>query len=290
MTDVTSLWEEPAILGEGPLWVERENAVYWVDIVSKKVHRYSVNDGRRSTWRFETEVTSLASRRQGGFVATIRDGFAYLNLDTGAVDPIVLPEVDVAGNRFNDGKLDAAGRYWAGSMDEGVTRDSGVLYRLDGDLALSRMDTGYIITNGPAFSVDGRTMYHTDTGRRTVFAFDVNEQGEIGAKRVFIQLTDAAEGSPDGMTVDSEDCLWLCHFGGARITRYSSKGEVIRVIPMPVPNVTSCTFGGPSLDTLYVTTARFLLDEETIARHPLAGGLFAVEPGVRGLPTPTFPG
>ena len=290
MVDLKCVWEEPAILGEGPLWDARENAVYWVDIVNKKLHRYGLAEGARRTWTFETEVTSLAARQQGGFVGTVRDGFAFIDLEGDAVEPVVMPETDLPGNRFNDGKVDAAGRYWAGSMDAGEKLESGSLYRLDSDLSLHKMDDNYIITNGPTFSVDGKTLYHTDTAKRTIYAFDFSENGAIGNKRVFVQLEAEEEGYPDGMTVDSENCIWLCHFAGSRITRYSPAGEILQVIPMPVPNITSCTFAGPDLDTLYITTARHLLSEADIHKYPLSGSLFACKPGVKGLPTPLFAG
>jgi D-xylonolactonase len=290
MVDVKCVWEEPAILGEGPLWSARENAIYWVDIVSKKVHRYGVAEDARRTWTYEAQVSSLAERRQGGLVGTVRDGFAFIDLEAGAFEPIVMPEADMPENRFNDGKVDEHGRYWAGSMDDGEKLETGSLYRLDGDLALHKMDDNYSITNGPTFSVDGKTLYHTDTAKRTIFAFDFSEAGAISNKRVFVELVAEEEGYPDGMTVDSEDCIWLAHFAGSRITRYSPQGEVLQIIAMPVPNITSCTFAGPDLDTLYITTARHLLGKEEISKYPLSGSLFACKPGVTGMPTPLFAG
>ena len=290
MVDIECVWEEPAILGEGPLWVARENAVYWVDIVRKNLHRYGLKDGARRTWRFETEVTSLAVRQQGGFVGTVRNGFAFIDLETVAVEPIAVPEADMPGNRFNDGKVDAKGCYWAGSMDDGEKLETGSLYRLDGDLSLHKIDDNYFITNGPAFSLDGKTLYHTDTAKRTIYAFDVSEDGAIANKRVFVKLEAEEEGNPDGMTVDSQNCIWLSHFAGSRITRYSPEGQVLQVIAMPVPNITSCTFAGTDLDTLYITTARHLLSEEEIHQYPLSGSLFACKPGVTGCPTPLFAG
>ncbi|MGD1971926.1 MAG: SMP-30/gluconolactonase/LRE family protein [Desulfobacterales bacterium] len=290
MVDIKCVWEEPAILGEGPLWVARENAVYWVDIVGKKIHRFGLADGARCTWTFEAQVTSLAARQQGGFVGTVRNGFAFIDLETGAVEPIAMPETDLPGNRFNDGKVDAKGCYWAGSMDDGEKLETGSLYRLDGDLSLNKIDDNYFITNGPAFSLDGKTLYHTDTAKRTIYAFDVSEDGAIANKRVFVKLEAEEEGNPDGMTVDSQNCIWLSHFAGSRITRYSPEGQVLQVIAMPVPNITSCTFAGTDLDTLYITTARHLLSEEEIHQYPLSGSLFACKPGVTGCPTPLFAG
>ena len=290
MVDIKCVWEEPAILGEGPLWVARENAVYWVDIVGKKVHRCALADGARRTWTFETEVTSLAARQQGGLVGTVRDGFAFIDLETHTIEPVAMPETGIPDNRFNDGKVDQNGRYWAGSMDDGEKRVSGSLYRLDGDLALHKMDENYGITNGPTFSVDGKTLYHTDTAKRTIFAFNLSEDGAINAKRIFVQLQAEEEGHPDGMTVDSKNCIWLAHFAGSRITRYSPEGEILNVISMPVPNITSCTFAGPDLDMLYITTARHLLSAEDLRKYPLSGSLFSCKPGVTGLPTPSFAG
>ena len=290
MNELTCVWEIAATLGEGPLWVAHENAVYWVDIIKKQVHRLSLDSGAKKTWQFDIEVTSLAAREKGGFVGTIRDGFAFIDFETSSYEPIALPEVEMHGNRFNDGKVDGYGRYWAGSMDTNDALENGSLYRLDPSLGLHKMDPNYIIANGPTFSKDGKTIYHTDTVKGCIYAFDLSESGDISNKRIFIQLKDPAEGKPDGMTVDSEDCLWLCHFGGARITRYSPVGEILQVIPMPVPNITSCTFAGPNLDTLYITTARLHLNAEELGTYPLAGSLFACKPGVTGLPTPKFGG
>ena len=289
MIDIQCEWQIEATLGEGPLWVPRENAVYWVDIGQHYVHRLSLVDGARKSWLFDTQVTSLSARRDGGFVATVCDGFALVDFETCTIEPIVLPEAGMDGNRFNDGKVDGCGRYWAGSMDKGASLETGSLYCLDADLKLHKMGRDYIIINGPAFSVDNKTLYHTDSMKRTVYAFDCSAEGKLMNKRVFVQLEEEA-GFPDGMTVDGENCLWLCHFGGARITRYSPAGTILQVIPMPVPNVTSCTFAGSDLDTLYITTARFVLSAEALEKYPLAGSLFSCKPGVRGLPTPLFAG
>ena len=283
-------WEEPAILGEGPLWVERENAVYWVDVVGKKVHRYSIEGGVRQSWTFPTEVTSLAARQSGGFVGTMRHGFAFFDFNNGTMKKIAELETDLPGNRFNDGKADRLGRFWAGTVDEaGWKAETGSLYRLERDLSVKKLDSPYVCSNGPAFSADQRTFYHSDTMKGTIYAFDFTADGEIQNKRVFARLKEG-EGLPDGMTVDAEDCLWVCHFAGGRITRFSPKGEVKQVVPLPVPNVTSCTFGGAGLDRLFITTARYGLADGEVEKFPLSGSLFSVNPGVKGLPTPHFQG
>ncbi len=290
MSEVIAVWEIPAILGEGPVWVEAENAVYWVDIFSNKVHRFALADGGKTTWTFDFEVTSLSPRVGGGFIGTVKDGYAFINLDVLSAQPISLPEADLPDNRFNDGKVDNSGRYWAGTMHIGQTQESGSLYRLDPDLSLERCDSDYIICNGPTFNIDNSVIYHTDSIKRRIYALDMDAAGGLSNKRVFAEFTADDEGVPDGMTVDSEDCVWVAHFGGARLTRYSPAGEILGVVPLPVPNITSCTFAGAELDTLYITTASTAIAEEDRDKYPLAGSLFSCRPGVRGLPTPLFAG
>ena len=290
MSEVKVAWEIPAILGEGPLWVEAENAVYWVDIFSNKVHRYALADGGKTTWTFEFEVTSLSPRQGGGFIGTIKDGYAYINFNVLSATPIVLPEADQPGNRFNDGKVDNSGRYWAGTMDIGQVAESGSLYRLDADLGVEKCDTDYIICNGPTFNLDNTIIYHTDSIKRTIYALDMSPDGGLSNKRVFAEFTQDDEGVPDGMTVDSEDCIWVGHFGGARITRYSPAGEILEAVPLPVPNITSLTFAGAELDMLYITTASTGIAEEDKGKYPLAGSFFSYKPGVKGTPSPLFAG
>lgn len=290
-TDLHCVWPAEATLGEGPLWVEREEALYWVDIKKMQLHRYGLADGEQRSWQFDSPLSALAPRAGGGFIGTFREGFATIDLRGGEarVQPLGGPEADQPGNRFNDGKVDALGNFWAGSMDDSEARPSGVLYRLDGDLHWQPADDGYVITNGPAFSPDGRTLYHNDTLERVVYAFDLDESGRLRNKRVFLQLPETS-GYPDGLTVDAEGCIWQCHWSGWGITRFSPDGEAIGRIELPVANVTSCTFAGPQLDTLFITTARKGLSETELAEQPLAGGLFRCSPGVRGLPQPLFRG
>ena len=290
MSEVQLVWEIRAVLGEGPVWVEAENALYWVDIMSNKVHRFGLADGAKTTWTFDFAVTSLNPRRGGGFVGTIEDGFAAIDLDVLSAQPIQLPEADKPGNRFNDGKVDNSGRYWAGTMDIAQAGETGSLYRLDPDLSVAQADTDYIICNGPAFNIDNTIIYHTDSIKRIIYALDIGADGSLSNKRVFTQFTRDDEGVPDGMTVDSEDCIWVAHFGGARLTRYSPAGEILQVVPLPALNITSCTFAGAELDTLYITSASTFMSDEQLAEYPLAGSLFSYQPGVKGTPTPLFAG
>ncbi|WP_044206613.1 SMP-30/gluconolactonase/LRE family protein [Flammeovirga sp. OC4] len=277
------IWNIPSTLGEGPLWVEYEQAVYWLDIVEKKVHRYSTFNQSKKSWQLSFELTSLAFRESGGFIGTVRDGFALIDFENDDYKMIQSLEEHLPENRFNDGKVDTYGNFWAGSMDEKEKKASGSLYRLGADGKVAHLDSDYIITNGPAFSPDGKTLYHNDTIKRVIYAYDIEDKS-IKNKRVLYQLNDP-EGYPDGLTVDADGNLWQCSFAGARITKLSPQGEVLEVYEMPVPNITSCTFGGEHLDTLYITTARYLMTDEDKQKFPLAGSLFAFKPGVKGLPT-----
>lgn len=293
--EVQCAWRASATLGEGPVWVAREKAIYWVDIKRRLLHRYGCADsessGEQKSWAVPAQLTALAPRAEGGFVGALRDGFALLFIedDQVRIETLGGPEIDLPGNRFNDGKADAAGRFWAGSMDDSEESPSGALYRLDSDLSWKKADADYVITNGPTFSPDGKTLYHTDTLKRTIYAFDLNENGELQNKRVFLQLPESA-GFPDGMTVDAEGCLWVCHWSGWGITRFSPEGEKIGRIELPVANVTCCTFAGENLDEMYITTARKGLSEEELQKQPLAGSLFHCRPGVKGMETPLFRG
>jgi len=186
------------------------------------------------------------------------------------------------GNRLNDACVDAEGHLWFGSMDDGEEVASGCLYRLTHDGSRA-MDDGYVITNGPAFSPDGRTLYHTDTLERVIYAFDRDADGTISSKRIFALIEDGA-GYPDGPTVDSEGCLWTGLFGGWSARRYSPTGEFLMEVRFPCANVTKIAFAGKDLRTVYATTAWKGLDAKARAEQPLAGGLFRFVVDVPGLP------
>ena len=288
MGQVSCLWDASARLGEGPLWSAAEGALYWVDIEQPRVFRYHVSTGAREVFDMPEEIGCLGLVEGGGLVAALRSGFVFLDLEQGRVEPIADPEEDRPGNRFNDGKCDPGGRFWAGTMDASAREPSGCLYRLERDLSVARVDEGYVITNGPAWSSDGRTMYHNDTLERRILAFDCDPRsGELANKRTFAEIPEG-EGWPDGLTVDAEGGVWCALWDGWRVTRFTPDGRVDRSIELPASRVTSCTFGGDDLATLFVTTASLDLDAVQRAAQPTAGGLFATRVGVRGLPTPAF--
>lgn len=265
-------------LGEGPLWSARDNALYWVDILGMKLHRLDLNRADITSWAVP-EMLGWVIERNGapGFVAGLRSGFVALELDPLRVRPIANPELGRPGNRLNDAKADAAGRIYAGSMALGADQPTGALYRLDPDGSITRLDDGYIVPNGPAFSLDERTMYHADSARGCIYRFPVHEDGSLGERAVFLQF-ETNWGRPDGMTVDAEDHLWIAHWGGSRVSRFAPNGKLERAIALPTRQISSCTFAGRHLDRLFVTSAAVGCEHE-----PCAGELFEVDPGVTGV-------
>lgn len=284
------VWDAGAALGEGPLWSATQQALYWTDILGRRLHRYSFHEPRR-TWEFGEEISAVAERADGdGLIVTLRSGFAFFDPATGKLDPLVRPEADLPANRFNDGKCDNRGRFWAGTMDFGCKEPTGSLYRLDPELACTRLETGYAVTNGPAWDADYQTMYFNDSVNGRVYAFDFDaDAGTLSNKRLFLQFSEA-EGSPDGMTTDAEGGLWIAHWGASKVTRHDPQGKVLHTVTLPCSQVTSCVFGGPNFSTLFITTAANGLSEKQKAAEPLAGGLFAVDPGVKGKPANLFRG
>jgi sugar lactone lactonase YvrE len=277
-----------AVLGEGPVWVASEQALYWVDIKGRKIFRLG-EDGELSQWPTPFRVGSIAPRASGGFIAGTDEGIAQLDLKSGKLDLLFNPEESLPGNRFNDGKVDRSGRFWAGTMDDSERQASGTLYRFEPDLSVSAVDGGYKVTNGPAFSPDGARMYHNDSARQLTYVFDLDDAGNPANRRVFLEFGEG-DGYPDGMTVDAEGCLWIAFWDGSVIRRYAPQGDLLETIGMPVTRPTSCTFGGPDLDRLYVTSASIGLDETALRMQPNAGGLFMVTPGVQGIVDVPFVG
>lgn len=273
-----------ARVGEGPLWSERENALYWVDILGQRLSRLALGDETVACWDMPEPIGWVIERENApGFIAGFASGFAELMLDPFAIRPIVDPEPGLPGNRMNDAKADAQGRIWAGTMAMNADSDSGGFYRLDPDHGCRRMDGPYCIANGPAISPDGRSLFHTDSARKLVYRFALGPDGQLGKRAIFLRF-EADWGSPDGMTFDADGGLWIAGWGSGTLYRFSPEGALDRTIALPVSQVSSCTFAGPDLDRMFVTSAAEDVDE------PLAGALFEVDPGCRGLPTLRFGG
>ena len=290
MTAPRLLLDAKADLGEGPLWSARDQAIYWTDIKVKRLNRYRLADGATHSWDMPDTIGWAVERRGGpGFVVGLAHAIVEVTLDPLAITQRCAVEADQPANRLNDAKVDPKGRVWFGTMHDREQASSGAFYRLDPDFSVHEVDRGYIVANGPTFSPDGAIVYHTDSSAREIYRLDVQPDGSLANKRVFARFTEE-EGYPDGMTTDREGWLWVAHWGGWRITRFRPDGARDRVVPMPVSQVTSCTFGGDKLDRMFVTSARIGLTEAQLAKEPLAGGLFEIDPGVTGLPTPQFAG
>ena len=287
-SDLQCVADVHAILGEGPVWVARESALYWVDIEGRRIFRLE-GHGQVTTWATTAGIGSIAPRKSGGFIAGTEQGIAIVDPACEQFEIVANPEEQLPGNRFNDGKVDRRGRFWAGTMDSEERAARGTLYCVDSDLRWHAVDTGYHVTNGPAFSPSGDVMYHNDSARQVTYAFDMDSAGNAGNRRVFLQFG-RGEGYPDGMTVDSDGCLWIAFWDGWCVRRYSPQGEWIETIKLPVQRPTSCAFGGRDLDRLYISSASRDLDEQALRMQPNAGALFMVTPGVRGLAEVPFAG
>lgn len=277
---VRCLWDVGATLGEGVLWHGAARQVWFVDIKGRRLHRCAFDGGERRSWEAPGQVSFIVPVSGGGLVCALEDGLYRFVESDGSFVPLLKVEADLPGNRFNDGHVDAAGRLWFGSMDDAEDQASGALYRFDGS-EVRRMEGGYVITNGPAISPDGRTLYHTDTLARRIHAFDLAADGGLSGKRLFAELEGGAY--PDGMAVDVEGHLWVATFGGWRIDRFDRQGSKVGEVRFPCANVTKLAFGGDDLRTVYATTARKGLSAAQLEKQPLAGALFTFRADVPGL-------
>jgi sugar lactone lactonase YvrE len=278
---IACVWNVAAELGEGPVWSAREQALWFVDIKGRQVHRFSAATGETRSWAAPSNPGFLAPLAGGGWLIGLKSGLHRFTPESGDFAFHAAVEPRQPENRLNDGYVDAQGRLWFGSMHDPETAATGALYRLGRD-GLSAVDRGYVITNGPAVSPDGRTLYHTDTLLRRIYAFDL-DGGSLSNRRIFATIEDGA-GYPDGPAVDAEGCVWTGLFGGWGLRRYSPGGELLAFIRFPCANVTKPAFGGDDLRTLYATTAWKGLSPAERAGQPLAGGLFRFAVNTPGLP------
>ena len=287
--DVQCVTQTRSLLGEGPIWSPRDGNLYWVDILTPSVHCYDVVKGQDNESKIGSMVSIAIPKATGGLLVATPGGLMTLDLEQKTLQPFCHPESERPGNRYNDGKCDRMGRLWIGSMDMGAAAHRGNLFRVDPDGSWKKMDSGFTVANGLGWSPDNRRMYFTDTPRRTIYVYDFDLMaGTISNRRPFITLQ-SDDGTPDGLTVDEEGCLWVAVWDAWRISRFSPEGEELLRIRMPVPRPTSCCFGGPHLDTLYVTSASVRLNEQALAAAPQSGSLFSIRlPGIRGLPETSF--
>jgi len=288
MTEADCIVNTRDSLGESPLWDPVTERLFWVDINRCLIHQLDPRTGEITDWPCKTEPGCLGRADNGRLVAGLRDGFYFFSPATGKFEGITDPEPGKPENRVNDGKVDRAGRFWAGTMrDPNPDEPCGALYKLEGQTARQMLD-GIRIPNSLCWSPDNQTLYFSDTRARVIWGFDFNlASGELTNRRLFVDLQGQL-GRPDGATVDTEGYLWSAEYGGGRVVRYTPDGTVDKVVNLPVANVTCPTFGGTDYKTLFITTASQRLTENELAEQPLAGGLFSLKVTVAGLPEPVF--
>lgn len=277
-------------LGESPLWCSRRQRLFWVDIRAPALHACDAGGGGMQTWPMPQLIGSFAFRSSDALVVALKAGFHDFDPVDGALSAIAEPELSRPDHRFNEGKCDPRGRFLAGSMNDLVREPTGVLYRLDADRSVHPVRDAITVPNSLAFSPDGGRMYFADTETRMICSYDYDaDEGTFRGGRLFADLRHG-KGRPDGSTVDSEGCLWNAEVVTGRIVRYAPDGRVLLQVPLPVTRVTSLTFGGADLRTLFITTSSFKLTAEELAQQPHAGALFAAQAPVPGLPAALYAG
>ena len=289
--DVRVAIDTPALLGESPVWHPDQQALWYSDIPARRLHRFHPASGARAQWDFHTDVGSFAPVRDGSFLVALRDGLWRFDPASDTRTQLAVAPYDMSEERFNDGKCDPVGRFWVGSMDEPRRPGRAGLWCFS-DGVLARRQSGITISNGLAWSPDGRTMYWADTMVHTVWAFDYEPlSGAMTGRRVFAQFAPKPAaglvgyyGRPDGAAVDVEGCYWVAMFEGARVLRLSPAGEIVAEVRIPARCPTMPCFGGADLKTIYVTSASLNRPPEEHAEFPHAGCTFAFEVDVPGLP------
>jgi len=278
------------LLGEVPIWCPRTKRLWWIDV--RRPHLQSLDPTTMDRAIYPLPTTSVGSwtlREKGGAVVALRDGLYGFDPASGACEMLVSLEADIPGHRLNEGAADRRGRYWVGTMHDTVRGPTGSMYRIEPNRDCTKMFGGVDIPNSMVFSPDDRLMYFADTPRSTIWVFDFDlDAGALSNRRVFQEIK--GPGAPDGSAIDADGCVWNAEYGGSRVVRYRPDGRVDRVIELPVTQPTCACFGGDALDTLYITTASQKLSPEQLAAQPLAGAIFAVVPGVKGMPEPRFAG
>ena len=276
-------------VGENPLYEEARDRLFWIDVrETPAIHAIALSTGTEATWPMREDIGSIALAGDDRLLVALRSGFAFFDCGSGALTPIVDPEPCLPDNRLNDGKCDAAGRYWCGSMNPDSGTADGHLYVLDRDLRCRKVLDDLVTPNGMAWSDDGATMYLADTRRGHIYAFAFDAgAGTLGERRIFADLG-AMPGGPDGATIDADGFLWSAQFDGGCLVRYAPDGAMDRVVRLPVTKPTSCGFGGPGYRQLYVTTAMRGLSGDALRAEPLAGRMLVLDVGVAGRPPIPF--
>lgn len=279
------------ILGEGAFWHEARQSFFWVDIEGKRLYEYATQSKKVNSWPFQHRPSFIALDTHGKLVIAFKGGIARFNLQTENLHWLVNFETDNTELRTNDGAIDSAGRLWIGTMNVQFKEGAGALYCLSNDLSLTKKIGGLTIPNGLVWSLDDRTMFHIDSPSRKVQAYSFDKRtGAIVFERTAVTIPPEM-GSPDGMSIDEEGMLWIAHWDGFGVYRWNpDTGKLLDKIEVPVPQVSSCAFGGPNYDQLFITTARERFSPELIAKYPDSGSIYVAQPGVRGVRKNIFGG
>lgn len=278
------LADDRSILGESPVWCDRRQRLFYVDSRAPAFRFYDPAAGKTTSHPLPETTGSICLTQTDDLLVAMTTGIYRLSEDGTLGDQLAAPETDKPDNRFNDGRCDRAGRFIVGTMNDRQRVPTGSLWQLSRERGCRLLCGDIIVPNSIAFSPDDKRMYFADTYRHVIHVFDYDlSTGEISNRRLFSDMN-GWKGRPDGSQIDADGCLWNAEYAGGRVVRYTPDGRIDRIVTLPVSQPTSCTFGGRDLDELYITTASQRLSPEQLASEPLAGALFVVRPGVRGLP------
>ena len=281
------VWKSKTLLGEGTLWVKSLNSIFFVDIKKKKIFILNTKNRKKKIIKVNKEIGFLSQVKKSIFILGLKGELRIVDLKTKKKIKSIIVEKDKPLNRLNDGKTDPRGRLWFGSMDNLERNvESGSLYCLDNNFKLTKVDSNYMITNGPAF-IDTKNFFHTDSRKKIIYKIKIDNNLNIKRKKIFKKFS-KFDGSPDGMTVDKLKNLWVCHFGGACISVFNKKGKKIHKIDLPAKNVTNCTFGGKNNTDLFISTARKSMNKTDLQKFKFSGSLFKVKTNIKGKATRPF--
>ena len=276
------LWKLKCKLGEGTLWVKEHNSIYFVDIKKKQICILNIKNNKKKILKVNKEIGFLAHIKKNIFILGLQGELRIQNLKSKKIIESIFIEPNIKFNRINDGKTDPAGNLWFGTMDNLERKiEKGSLYKLDKNLLLTKVDTKYMITNGPAF-IDQYNFYHTDSSKKLIYKIKINKKNKVINKVIFKKFT-TKDGSPDGMTLDNKNNVWVAHYHGSCVSVFNNKAKLIHKIPLQAKNITNCAFGGKNNSEIFITTATKGMNKADLQKYRYSGFLFSVKTNVKGI-------
>jgi len=280
------IWKSSAVLGEGTLWVPFLNSICFVDIKKRKILILNTKTNKKKILKVDKEIGFIAHVKKNIFILGLKSEIRVVNLNNFKTLYSINIELNKPNNRINDGKIDPAGRLWFGTMDNFEKKQSGSLYCLDNYMKLHKVDTNYFITNGPAF-LNKNNFYHTDSKKKIIYKIKIDRKFKNIKKRIFLKFN-KTDGSPDGMTIDKKNNLWVCHYHGRKISVYDLRANKIHQVFLPAKNITNCTFGGKDNKELFISTALKGVKYNELKKYPLSGSFLKIKTNVKGKKTISF--